>query len=67
MLFAEIEFLIHNYFMLYLFYAEYKLPPQLLHHIFQGSLRDYKQAEDKFDLFPTLEDYNFHLRKPQFD
>ena len=41
MLFAEIEFSFHNYFMLYLSYAEYKLLPQLLLHIFQGVLKYY--------------------------
>ena len=68
MLFAEIEFSFRNYFMLYLFYAGYKSHSHShFHHISQGVLRDYKQAEGKFDLSPTLEDYNFHLRKPQFD
>ena len=41
MLFAEIEFSFHNYFMLYLSYAEYKLLLQLLLHIFQGVLKYY--------------------------
>ena len=41
MLFAEIEFSFHNYFMLYLSCVEYKLLPQLLLHIFRQFLKYY--------------------------
>jgi len=61
MLFAEIEFSFHNYFMLYLSCAEYKLLPQLLLHIFQRFLRYYSLESDNSNLSPTEEDYNLHL------
>ena len=59
--FAEIEFSFHNYFMLYLSCAEYKLLPQLLLHTFQRFLRYYSLESDNSNLSPTEEDYNLHL------
>ena len=61
MLFAEIEFLFHNYFMLYLSCAEYKSLLQLLLHIFQQFLKYYSLDLDNSNLSPTEEDYNLHL------
>ena len=61
MLFAEIEFLFHNYFMLYLSCVEYKLLPQLLLHIFQQFLKYYSLDLDNSMLSPTQEYYNLHL------
>ena len=61
MLFAEIEFSFHNYFMLYLSCVEYKLLPQLLLHTFQRFLRYYSLESDNSNLSPTEEDYNLCL------
>ena len=61
MLFAEIEFSFHNYFMLYLSCIAYTLQILLLLHIFQQFQKYYSLDLDNPMQSPTEEYYSFHL------